>query len=334
MDRFRRIAEQEKTQPQSRSDPQAAVELSVVVPISERRDDLRELYLAFSKQLSLGEIKYEFIFVFDGTNHEVLQTLKALKEEHSEITVVTLNRRFGEATALSVGFARARGAKILTVASYFQVEPREIHRFFERLEKDESDLVISWRYPRIDSVFNQWQSRVFHWLIRVLTGVNYHDISCGLRLMKREVAQEIQLYGDLHRFLPLLAYERGFKVTEIQVKQSRHDAKRRVFRPGVYLRRLLDILTLFFLFKFTKKPLRFFGLVGSALSVVGAAILGYLGLYRLLGFGAIAGRPLMILGVLLMVLGVQLFSIGLLGEIIIFTHARRVKEYSIDKILQ
>ncbi len=171
-------------------------------------------------------------------------------------------------------------------------------------------------------------------MIHLLTGVKYHDISCGLRLMKREVAQKIHLYGDLHRFLPLLAYERGFKVTEIQVKQSRHDAKRRVFRPGVYLRRLLDILTLFFLFKFTKKPLRFFGLVGSALSVAGAAIMGYLGLYRLLGFGAIAGRPLVILGVLLMVLGVQLFSIGLLGEIIIFTHARKVKDYSIGKILE
>ncbi len=152
--------------------------------------------------------------------------------------------------------------------------------------------------------------------------------------MRSKVAREIKLYGDLHRFFPLLAHERGFRVTELKVRQSPHDAKRRVYGPGVYLRRLLDTLTLFFLFKFTKQPLRFFGLVGSGLSLAGAGITGYLGLYRLLGFGAIAGRPLVILGVLLIVLGMQLFSIGLLGEIIIFTHARRVKEYSIDKILQ
>ena len=202
------------------------------------------------------------------------------------------------------------------------------------LTEEKNDLVISWRYPRIDSWFNRVQARVFHWTIRMLTGTGYHDVSCGLRAMKRQVAEEIQLYGDLHRFIPLLAYQRGFKVKEITVRQSPLDSMRRIYRPGVYLRRLLDILTLFFLFKFTQKPLRFFGLVGSSLFGAGVLTTAYLGLYRLLGFGAISGRPLLILGVLLMVLGVQLFSIGLLGEIIIFTHARDVKEYQIKEILE
>jgi hypothetical protein len=152
--------------------------------------------------------------------------------------------------------------------------------------------------------------------------------------MKREVAEEVHLYGDRHRFFPLLAYQRGFRIKEVTVQQSRDDAKRRVYQPGSYLIRLLDILTIFFLFKFTKKPLRFFGLVGSGLFGVGGGITGYLGLYRLLRFGGIAGRPLLILGVLLMVLGVQLFSIGLLGEIIIFTHAQQMKDYTIKKILR
>jgi hypothetical protein len=141
------------------------------------------------------------------------------------------------------------------------------------------------------------------------------------------------LYGDLHRFLPLLAYEQGFKVSEVPVQQSRSDIKRRVHKPGIYLRRLLDVLTLFFLLKFTKKPLRFFGLVGSGLSLAGLVMLGYLGLYRLLQYGPIAGRPLLILGVLLTVLGLQLFSIGLLGELIVFTHARDRKDYQIEEIL-
>lgn len=325
---------EEKAQKWEATRAERPVELSVVIPISERHDDLRELYLHYAQQLSVARKSYEFIFVVDGPLPEVLQTLKTLKQEYPEITVITLNRCFGEATALSVGFEKARGPIILTLASYFQVEPHETHRMLKKLVEDDHDLVIAWRYPRIDSRFNRAQSWLFHWPIRLLTGMRYHDISCGLRVMKRKVTEEIHLYGDLHRFFPLLAYQRGFHVAEVPVQQSPHDAKRRVYRPGVYLRRLLDILTLFFLFKFTKKPLRFFGLVGSGIFGAGAVITGYLGLYRLLGFGALAGRPLLILGVLLMVLGVQLFSMGLLGEIIIFTHAGDVKEYQIKEILE
>lgn len=314
--------------------PDRSVEISVIVPISERYDDLRELYLEYAREMSVSGYSFEFIFVLDGPNHNVLQTLKELKKEYAGIKIILLNRWFGEATALSAGFEEARGSIILTLASYFQVEPQEVHKLIKKLVEEGHDLVISWRYPRVDPIFNRAQSWVFHRLTQMLTGTKYHDISCGLRAIKQRVVKEIHLYGDLHRFLPLLACERGFKVAEVPVQQSRQDIKRRVYMPGVYLRRLLDILTLFFLFKFTKKPLRFFGLVGSAVSAAGALITGYLGLYRLLGLGGIAGRPLLILGVLLIVLGVQLFSIGLLGEIIIFTHARNTREYQIEEILE
>jgi glycosyltransferase involved in cell wall biosynthesis len=309
------------------------VELSVVVPISERHDDLRELYRHYAQELSAAGHEYEFIFVLDGPNHEALRSLNALKKEYPTISVVRLNRSFGEAAALSVGFEKAGGSVILTLASYFQVEPHEIHRLVQALAEDNNDLVIAWRYPRVDSYFNRVQSRVFHWLVRMLTGTGYHDISCGLRVLKRQVADEVHLYGDLHRFFPLLAHQRGFRVVEVPVRQSSLDAGRRVFRPGVYLRRLLDVLTLFFLYKFTKKPLRFFGLVGSAIFGAGAGVTAYLGLDRLLGT-PLGGRPLLILGVLLMVFGVQLFSIGLLGEIIIFTHAREFHDYQIGEVLE
>jgi hypothetical protein len=152
--------------------------------------------------------------------------------------------------------------------------------------------------------------------------------------MKRQVAREVALYGDLHYFFPVLAYQRGFKVAEISVQPSRQDSGRRIFQPVSYLRRLLDLVNLFFLLKFTRKPLRFFGSIGSALFGSGTIITGYLGAYRLLEFGGISQRPLLMLGVLLMVVGVQLFSIGLLGELIIFTHAREVKEYQIKDILE
>jgi len=314
--------------------PEKPVDLSVVIPISERHDDLREIYCQCVQEISAKGYSYEVIFVLDGPDHEALQTLKDLKNERPEIKVITLNRRVGEATALSVGYDKARAPIILTIPSYFQVEPQDVHGLLDKLVEGEQDLVIAWRYPRIDSLFNRVQSWVFHRLTGMLTGMKYHDISCGLRAMKRKVAQEVQLYGDLHRFFPLLANQRGFKVEEVTVRQSRQDLNRRVYGPGVYLRRLLDVLTLFFLYKFTKKPLRFFGLIGSGISFAGVLITAYLGLYRLLGFGGIAGRPILILGVLLMVLGVQLFSMGLLGEIIIFTHARDVKDYQIKELLE
>jgi glycosyltransferase involved in cell wall biosynthesis len=308
--------------------------LSVVIPISERYDDLREIYLQYAREILSSGLAHEFIFVVDGPDPGALATLQGLKKEYPAIVVITLGRWFGEATALAAGFEVAKGETIVTLPAYFQVQPSEIQRMLKKFseQEQEQDLVISWRYPRIDSLFNRFQSRVFHVLIQLLIGTNYQDISCSLRVMKRKVAQEIRLYGDLHRFLPLLAHQRGFKITEVPVQQSPHDAKKRVYGPGVYLRRLLDILTLFFLYKFTRKPLRFFGLVGSVFFCAGAILTAYLGVDRLLGV-PLASRPLLILGVLWMVFGVQLFSIGLLGEIIIFTHARDLKEYHTEQIV-
>ena len=310
----------------------SSIDLSVVVAISERHDDLHQLYLEHHKALSNDEDSIEFIFVLDGPNDSALEVLQDLKRTYDNVRIITLNHWVGEATALSVGFENARGRNIMTLASYFQVEPIEVRRVLSELK--DNDLVVSWRNPRIDSIFNRIQSTIFHWLTRLLTGKSFHDISCGLRVMKAEVAKEVPLYGDLHRFFPLLAFRRGFKISEIPVQQSQRDCGIRLHRPGVYVRRLLDLLALFFLFKFTKKPLRFFGLIGVGLFGLGSAVIGYLGIERLfLGIG-LSDRPLLIAGSLMMVLGAQLFSVGLLGEIIIFTHFREAKEYQVRETLE
>lgn len=309
-----------------------SIDVSFVVPISERHDDLKQLYLDYSREIATMGLVYEFIFVVDGPNQDVLENLKVLKKEHVEISLITLNRSFGEATALSAGFEKATGKIIVTVASYFQVEPNEIQQMLKRVLEEKEDLVVAWRYPRIDSLFNRCQSWVYHKILRAVIGTEYHDVSCGLRVMKRKVADEISLYGDLHRFFPISAYQLGFRVSEAPVRQSRQDTRSRVNRPGVYLRRLIDIVSFFFLFKFTKKPLRFFGLLGSTSFAFGVLLTSYIAVERLLGI-APAARPLLILGVLLMVFGLQLFSTGLLGEIIIFTHARGVRDYQTSEIL-
>jgi glycosyltransferase involved in cell wall biosynthesis len=310
-----------------------SVEISVVVPVCQGGDDLGKLYSQYLKELSATGLSHEFIFVLKSEDYEALQTLRKLKTEYPRVRVILLHRWQGEATALSVGFEKAEGMVIITLPSYFQVEPSEVRRVLKKLLEDGPDVVIAWRHPRTDSLLNRALSWLFHQLIRKLTQTTYHDLTCGLRAMKRKVAEEVHLYGELHRFFPLLAHQRGFRVVELAVHQSRHHAQRRFYVPGMYLRRLLDILTVFFLFKFTKRPLRFFGLVGSQLFVAGAIVVGYLGLYRLLEFGGIAGRPLLILGALLMIVGTQFFSIGLLGELLIFTHSH-AQDYQVHEILE
>jgi glycosyltransferase involved in cell wall biosynthesis len=310
-----------------------STQISVVVPVGEGHDDLRELSSRYLKELSATGLSCECIFVLKADDYEALQAFKKLKAEDARVKGIMMHRWQGEASALAAGFDKAEGAVILTLPAFFQVEPCEVPRVLKKLLEDGPDVVIAWRHPRTDSLLNRALSWVFHQLIRKLTQTTYHDITCGLRAMRRQVAEEVHLYGDLHRFFPLLAYQRGFKVVELPVRQCHHDGRRRPYGPGMYLRRLLDILTVFFLFKFTKQPLRFFGLVGSQLFIAGAMVVGYLGLYRLLEFGGIAGRPLLILGALLMMLGAQLFSIGLLGELLIFTHSH-VLDYQVDEILE
>ena len=309
-------------------------DISVVIPVCYGGGDLCELYRQYSRELSKTGYSCEFIFVIDGNDRKMSERQKQLKEVDPDIRVFTSNRSIGEASALAFGFEKARSPIVITLPAYFQVEPREIHQVIQTLAQNDADLVISQRCPRKESLFGRLRSYVFHRLVGMVTGRIHHDLACGVRAMKRQVAREVALYGDLHYFFPVLAYQRGFKVAEIAVQPSRHDSGRRVFQPASYLRRVLDLVNLFFLVKFTRKPLRFFGSVGLALFGSGAIITGYLGAYRLLEFGGISQRPLLMLGVLLMVVGIQLFSIGLLGELIIFTHARHVKEYQIRDVLE
>jgi glycosyltransferase involved in cell wall biosynthesis len=308
--------------------------ISVIVPITERYDDLHEIYRQTADMLAQLKRGIEFIFVVDGKKfNEAYNQLCTLQTDHSDVRVIRFSKAFGEATALTVGFEHARGDIIITLPAYFQAEPVELLKMVSRLENG-SDLVISHRYPRIDSILNRAQSYVFHWLIRRFTGIDFHDLSCGMRVMRKEVVKELELYGDLHRFIPLLAYRLGFKVEEVDVKQSHRDKGLRVAGFGIYFRRILDILTVFFITKFTKKPLRFFGIIALFIFMSGLFFCTYLTFLKIMTSAQLYDRPVLILGVLLMVIGVQIGSIGLIGELIIFTHARQINDYRIEKILE
>ena len=307
------------------------MELSIIIPVSERYDDVSSLYTEYKNNIQSYTKNYEFMYVLDGPFPDAEQEIVKLRDAGEPIRLVKLTKWFGEATALSAGFEYTSGKKILTLPAYFQVAASGLPEILNKL--DETDMVIAWRWPRKDSPVNRLQTNMFHFMFSKITGEKFHDLGCGVRGFRRKVINEIPVYGDQHRFLPVLASKRGFKVEEVKIEQSTRDPYTRIYKPGVYLRRMLDILTVFFLVKFTKKPLRFFGMIGSSTFILGAALLIYLAVDRLFFGIGISDRPLLLLGSLLFVLGVQIFAIGLVGELIIFTHAKDIKEYTIEEIV-
>lgn len=307
------------------------IEISVIVPVVERFDDIEELFGLYKKGLEDTGKAYEFIYVLDGDFGEVMDALKRFIAAGEKIKVIKLARRFGEATALTIGIQHSMGNVILTLPAYQQVEANEIPRLVESLK--DCDMVVARRWPRKDSLLNRIQSSVFHMLLNPVSEFKFHDIGCGVRVFRKRVADEVNIYGDQHRFLPILAHKYGFRVREVDAVQSRRDTLQRIYSPGTYMQRMLDIFSIFFLAKFTKRPIRFFGILGSAIFMAGFLILLYLLVIRVFLGSGLADRPILLLGTLLVVLGVQVFAIGLIAEIIIFTHAKDIKEYTIDQII-
>ncbi len=302
-------------------DPQAP-EISVVCAVGPASRELAAVHAGFRDALAATGRSYEFLYVIDGQARDIAGSLEDVTLPAGSIRVWCMARGFGEASALAFGFDRARGRFVLTIPDRPQVEPRAVIDLLARLDAGH-DVVVTCREPRADPWVNRLQNRLFHRLVRRLTGIDFRDLTCGLRGMKREAARRLDLYGDQHRFVPVVATQAGLEVIEIPVPQHAGDRGLRLRAPGVYGRRLLDLLRLYFIVRFTRKPLRFFGSIGGLLLLAGAGITAWLGVERLLGRSALAGRPMLLLGVLLFVVGVQLVSIGLLGEIVIFLSSRR-----------
>jgi glycosyltransferase involved in cell wall biosynthesis len=306
-------------------------EYSVVIPVGERVDELELLLNEYDAALAEAVGSYEIVVVLDGRRKKVLDVLDRMATANDRLHVIELARQFGESSALAAGFDAARADTILTLPAYYQVEPAEIPKLLSSGDA-EDDMLIAVR-PRSGASFDKIRRRVFHALFRMTSGMAFRDLGCGVRLFRREVAEEIPLYGDQHRFFPALARRRGFRVREVELVQSSKDMFRGRYRVREYLHRLLDILTVFFLVRFTKKPLRFFGTIGFLAASVGAIFTLILVVQRLFFGMGLADRPALLLGSLLIVLGVQTFALGLIGELIIFTHGTQMKEYSIRRII-
>ncbi len=308
------------------------IQLSAVIPVLQRTSDFLGLYEGYERALHALRRTYEIIFVVDGGNRRSCEAIARATGDSDKVKIVLLAKHFGESTALSAGFDVARGDLLLTLPAYHQIEPDSLANLVDALPG--YDMVIARRWPRAGGMFERIRRRSFHFLLKLLSGEQYQDLGCGVRLFKRQLVEEIHLYGDQHRFFPVLASRQGFKVREVDVKQSPLDIYEGRYRLREYLHRLLDIVTIFFLVRFTKKPLRFFGMIGSIVSAFGAIVVFTLVIQRLFFDIALADRPALLLGSLLLVLGVQVFALGLIGELIIFTHAGSLKEYAVAEIFQ
>lgn len=310
-----------------------AVDISAVVPVVKLFDRSGELVHEYLAMLRESGMRFELVYVLDGEHDALLRQLIELARDEPCLRVIQLAKNFGEASALTAGFASTSGEIVLTLPAYAQIEIGEIPKLLDSLKN--CDVAVATRVPRVDKIsrFKMMRRKVFHWLVRIATGQSFSDLGCGVRAFKRIVAEELPLYGDQYRFFSLLATRRGFRINEVPVRETQHDQV--LDRHGIrdYFARLLDILAIVFLTRFTKKPLRFFGTIGSIVFALGGIFLAYLIIQRLFFGVALADRPALLLSSLMVVLGMQVFALGLLGELIIFTHAKDIKEYSIEKIV-
>ncbi|HWK51368.1 MAG TPA: glycosyltransferase [Steroidobacter sp.] len=306
--------------------------ISVIVPVCGRRAELRPLYSQYKAGIEAVGLPFEFIFVIDGNRTDASRALDELLSDGEDLTVVSLTRSFGEAAALMAGFERAQGSVIVTLPAYHQIEPQDIPKLIAALGS--SDMAIGYRSPRYGNAFDRMRRSAFHGLVNFVTGARLQDLGCGARAMRRQVFEEMDLYGDQHRFMAILATRLGFRVSEVGMRQSPKDRLQRVYRPKEYAHHVLDLFSIFFLVRFTKRPLRFFGMLGAATFGIGTAIIAFLSVQRLFFDEKLADRPALLLGALLVVLGMQVFALGLLGELIIFTHARGMKDYRVQEVIQ
>ena len=311
----------------------APLQLSGIVVVGERRDDLASLAREYWAALSATQQTFELIFIIDGHRQDAVSALAQVRSpEKLPIRIVQLSRSFGDSTALMCGVDQALGEKIVTLPAYYQVDPGELPGLIEKSANH--DVLVVRREPRRGGRFEHIRRRTFHRILEAITGHRFNDLGCYVRILDKKVLQELRLYGDQHRFLPVLAQNAGFSIVEVDARQSEFDDFRSRYRIREYLHRLLDIFTIFVLVRFTKKPLRFFGMIGSLIGIAGGLILTVLVFQRLFLDMPLADRPALLLSSLLAVLGLQLFSLGLLGELIIFTHARSLKEYKIAEIIE
>jgi glycosyltransferase involved in cell wall biosynthesis len=310
--------------------------ISVVVPVHEEERTVALLFEELQAALDPLNEPWEAVFVDDGSTDGSFAALTRLHNANDNVRVVRLRRNFGKAAALGAGFANAQGDLVVTIDADLQDDPAEIPRLLAKLDEG-FDLVSGWKAHRRDPITRRALSRIFNWVTGRVSGLRLHDLNCGLKAYRSEVVQGLRLYGELHRFIPVLAHYRGHRIAELPVNHRPREHGRSRYGVERYLRGFLDLLTVSFIGRYRYRPLHLFGGLGLGLGALGLGVLVYLTVLKI-GGEAIGRRPLLILGVLLVVVGLQFFSLGLISELITSQHEERAgprerTELHVDEIL-
>jgi glycosyltransferase involved in cell wall biosynthesis len=302
--------------------------ISFVIPVFNEEESLEALHVAVTQAVAPLPHEFEIIFVDDGSTDrspEILQELYQRDREH--VRVIQFRRNFGKTPAMTAGFALVRGETVVTLDADLQDDPGELPKLLAKLDEG-YDLVGAWRASRKDPISKRWPSRFANWTVSTLTGVKLNDLNCGFKAYRREVVQDLTLYGELHRFVPVLAHWKGFRIAEVPVRHHPRRFGQSKYGGRRFLRSYIDFLSVLFLTSYLKRPMHLFGTVGSVFAAVGMVVMIYLAALWLVQ-GGIGWRPLLFFGTTALVVGIQLISVGLLGEMLRNTTFRAEEEYSI-----
>lgn len=317
-------------------DNQSSVSLSVIVPVYNEVESLPMLYERVTQAIAEGpepyRSDYELILVDDGSHDGSFDECTRLHEQDPRVKAIRFRRNFGKTAALQAGFVISQGAYLVTIDADVQEDPRHIPEMLAKLN-DGYDLVSGWRAHRQDPISKTLPSRIYNTVVSSFTGIRMHDFNCGFKAYRRDVIADLKLYGDLHRFIPVLAHQRGFRVTEIPVRHEPRRYGKSKFGVKRLGRGYLDFIQVLFLTTYLRRPLRLFGSVGTILGGIGGIILVYLTILWLMGDRPIGDRPLLMLGVLLVLTGLQLVSTGLIGEMLRAGMYRPTDEFSVSQVL-
>jgi len=309
------------------------MDLTIIIPLLNEAESLPELHDWILKVLKPKELSFEILFIDDGSSDDSWQVITSLSQTNASTKGIRFLRNYGKSQALHAGFAAAQGEVVFTMDADLQDSPDELPAMYHRLKEEKLDILSGWKKKRYDSIlFKNIPSKLFNWAARKSSGIYLHDFNCGLKAYRIEVVKSIEVYGEMHRYIPVIAANEGFKAIKEQVVQ--HQARKygqTKFGLNRFVNGFLDLVTLSFLHKFGKRPMHFFGLWGTIMFMIGLIFAGYLGIDKLY-FNTdgrlIAERPAFYIALTTMILGSQFFVAGFLGEIMV-GQQKNIKRYTI-----
>lgn len=289
--------------------------ISLVVPLLNEEESILPLINEIRKAIKPLNKPYEVIFIDDGSTDGSLKIIKDAAKVDNRLKFISFRKNYGKSAALQVGFKAATGDAIITMDADLQDDPHEIPNLLKKLDEG-FDLCSGWKKERFDPFIKKYSSRFFNFVTRIISGIKIHDFNCGLKAYRREVVQNLNVYGELHRYVPVLAKWQGFTVTEIPVKHHKRRYGKTKFGISRFFKGFIDLITVTFVARYVKRPMHFFGFLGALSFFVGLIVNGYLTIEWISG-RPLSNRPMLFLGMLLIIVGVQFFSVGLLGEMMV-----------------